>query len=215
MYALVGVSLSQVTPCSLGKLKRRNWASRHAPPSGYPSSAWRWIQGMVEPKNCVIPPSSTSIWKSFFWKPFCFRLRTSTSASQLQFLMVFREDFREYADVCFREFGDRVKYWSTLNEPNIVSLGGYDQGIIPPERCSYPFGLRNCTAGNSSVEPYIATHNQLLAHAEAARVYKEKYQASSNTFIDNLWPAFFTSWEEQEERKTEYYFLHRPNKMVG
>ncbi|CAN6468121.1 unnamed protein product [Victoria cruziana] len=110
------------------------------------------------------------------------------------------EDFREYADVCFREFGDRVKYWSTLNEPNIVSLGGYDQGSIPPERCSYPFGLRNCTAGNSSVEPYIATHNQLLAHAEAARVYKEKYQAKQNGWIGI---SIFTFWMEPHTNSTE------------
>ena len=58
------------------------------------------------------------------------------------FLFGCRKDFTEYADVCFREFGDRVLYWSTINEGNIFSLGGYDTGIAPPQRCSPPFG--NC-----------------------------------------------------------------------
>ena len=32
--------------------------------------------------------------------------------------------FEEYADLCFREFGDIVKFWITLNEPRVTSLGG-------------------------------------------------------------------------------------------
>ena len=33
--------------------------------------------------------------------------------------------FEEYADLCFREFGDLVKFWITLNEPRVTSLGGH------------------------------------------------------------------------------------------
>ena len=33
-------------------------------------------------------------------------------------------DFAEYADICFRAFGDRVKHWSTFNEPwTFVEVG--------------------------------------------------------------------------------------------
>ncbi|EOX95067.1 Beta glucosidase 11, putative isoform 3 [Theobroma cacao] len=92
------------------------------------------------------------------------------------------KDFTAYANVCFREFGDRVSYWTTVNEPNVFAIGGYDQGVIPPRHCSSPFGV-NCTRGDSSTEPYTVVHNILLAHASAARLYKRKYQEKQNGFI--------------------------------
>ncbi|BBH05461.1 beta glucosidase 11 [Prunus dulcis] len=93
-----------------------------------------------------------------------------------------RKDFTAYADVCFKTFGDRVLYWTTMNEPNVFSLGGYDIGFLPPQRCSAPFGA-NCSRGNSSVEPYIAVHHLLLSHASAARLYKKKYQDKQHGFV--------------------------------
>ncbi|XWS31726.1 hypothetical protein CRYUN_Cryun23aG0100400 [Craigia yunnanensis] len=92
------------------------------------------------------------------------------------------KDFTTYADVCFGAFGDRVSYWTTVNEPNVFAVGGYDGGIVPPRHCSPPFGI-NCTRGNSSFEPYIAVHNILLSHASAARLYKKKYQGKQHGFI--------------------------------
>ncbi|OWM69098.1 hypothetical protein CDL15_Pgr025285 [Punica granatum] len=89
------------------------------------------------------------------------------------------KDFTVYAEVCFREFGDRIRHWTTFNEANVFVLAGYDSGILPPQRCSFPFGLVNCSQGNSSIEPYLAAHNILLAHASAARTYKNIYQAKN------------------------------------
>ncbi|KAL6627634.1 hypothetical protein ACP70R_031360 [Stipagrostis hirtigluma subsp. patula] len=90
-------------------------------------------------------------------------------------------DFTAYADVCFREFGDRVTNWTTLNEPNAFALLGYDAGTGPPGRCSKPFG--NCLKGNSVYEPYIVAHHSLLAHSSAASLYKSTYQEKQRGLI--------------------------------
>ncbi|CAL9208202.1 unnamed protein product [Musa hybrid cultivar] len=92
------------------------------------------------------------------------------------------DDFTAFADVCFKNFGDRVPRWTTVVEPNIMSLGAFDVAILPPNRCSYPFGI-NCTVGNSTTEPYIVVHNVLLAHASIVKLYKSKYQAEQNGWI--------------------------------
>ncbi|XP_027923148.1 cyanogenic beta-glucosidase-like [Vigna unguiculata] len=46
------------------------------------------------------------------------------------------KDFRDYADVCFKAFGDRVKHWVTLNEPWTYNINGYANGTMALGRCS-------------------------------------------------------------------------------
>ncbi|XP_065633451.1 beta-glucosidase 17 isoform X3 [Quercus suber] len=85
-------------------------------------------------------------------------------------------DFYHYADFCFKEFGDRVKNWTTFNEPNTFSSEGYATGNTAPGRCSSYVG--NCTFGNSGTEPYVVAHHIILSHATAVKLYRENYQAS-------------------------------------
>ncbi|CAK9179497.1 unnamed protein product [Ilex paraguariensis] len=92
-----------------------------------------------------------------------------------------QEDFVHLAEICFKSFGDRVKYWMTINEPNLFIELAYEQGLYPPARCSAPFG--NCSAGNSDVEPLVAMHNMLLAHAKAAKLYREQFQPTQGGSI--------------------------------
>ncbi|CAA7043660.1 unnamed protein product [Microthlaspi erraticum] len=123
------------------------------------------------------------------------------------------DDFSAFADVCFREFGNVVKFWSTINEPNMLALAGYDLGIVPPAHCSPPFGLVNCSRGNSSTEPYISLHNMLLAHASASRLYKTKYKNKQNGYIGMTCFAFWlvpnTSSEEDQiaTQRAKDFFL--------
>ncbi|MCB0657526.1 MAG: beta-glucosidase [Saprospiraceae bacterium] len=78
--------------------------------------------------------------------------------------------FADYAEVCFSHYGDRVKHWITLNEPWVVAMLGYGQGIFAPGRIS-----------NS--DPYRAGHQLLLAHAQAVERYRSKYQPSQGGVI--------------------------------
>ncbi|GMH42844.1 hypothetical protein BSKO_10763 [Bryopsis sp. KO-2023] len=73
--------------------------------------------------------------------------------------------FAAYARLCFQHFGDRVKWWITLNEPWCSALLGYGTGEHAPGRTCAP-----------AVEPYLAAHSLLLAHAKAVQVYKKEFQ---------------------------------------
>lgn len=82
-------------------------------------------------------------------------------------------DFTAYTDFCFATFGDRVKYWITINEPWTFIYLGYVAGTFAPGRCS---DRTKCMQGNSSTEGYLAAHNVLLAHASSVQLYRKKYQ---------------------------------------
>ncbi|ESW19738.1 hypothetical protein PHAVU_006G151300 [Phaseolus vulgaris] len=109
------------------------------------------------------------------------------------------EDFKYYADICFKNFGDRVKYWITFNEPNVAFIRGYRIGIWPPGRCSGSFG--NCSVGgNSEKEPFIVGSNFLLAHASIVGLYRTKYQKKQGGKIGL---AVHTMWFEPISNSSE------------
>jgi len=76
--------------------------------------------------------------------------------------------FANYASVCYREFGDDVKDWITLNEPWVTSVQGYGIGDHAP-------GIKNL-----GTDVYVAAHNQIRAHAKAYRLYHAQYAATQN-----------------------------------
>ncbi|KAF7824490.1 vicianin hydrolase-like [Senna tora] len=128
-------------------------------------------------------------------------------------------DYRDYADFCFKTFGDRVKNWVTFNEPYVFISNGYASGNFPPVRCSDYEG--NCTAGNSATEPYIVGHHWLLSHAAAVRLYKDKYQASQKGEIGITLVTFWyypktntTADIEARKRAIDFWFGWHANPLV-
>jgi beta-glucosidase len=67
--------------------------------------------------------------------------------------------FADYAEIMFRRLDDRVARWATLNEPWVVSDGGYLHGALAP-------GHRNL------YEAPIASHNLMRSHGAAVQVYR-------------------------------------------
>ncbi|XP_047312635.1 beta-glucosidase 44-like [Impatiens glandulifera] len=115
------------------------------------------------------------------------------------------KDYADYADFCFKTYGDKVKNWMTFNEPRVVSALGYDDGTHAPGRCSKPYG--NCTEGDSATEPYIVAHNLLLSHAAAVKIYREKYQDKQKGRIGIL--LDFVWYESLTRGKADNYAAQR------
>lgn len=67
--------------------------------------------------------------------------------------------FSDYAEVCAKHFGDRVKNWLVLNEPMVFTGAGYFLGIHAPGRT----GLKNF---------FPAVHHVVLSMAEGGRILK-------------------------------------------
>jgi 6-phospho-beta-glucosidase len=74
--------------------------------------------------------------------------------------------YKNYAKILFKHYGDRVKYWLTINEQNIDTLGGGDLGTL---NISPEFG----GSSNHLREIYQQNHNMFLAQAEAMKLCHE------------------------------------------
>uniref|UniRef100_A0A803MRS8 Beta-glucosidase n=1 Tax=Chenopodium quinoa TaxID=63459 RepID=A0A803MRS8_CHEQI len=90
-------------------------------------------------------------------------------------------DFQNYADLCFREYGNKVKHWITLNEPLSYSTGIYSTGVFSSKQCSTLNPLK-CNI-DLATDPYKVAHYQILAHGAAVQIYRQKYQASQKGVI--------------------------------
>ena len=76
------------------------------------------------------------------------------------------QDFADYARICFHYFGDRVKYWITINEGWTVAIHGYEEASNAP-------GVLGEDIGGTG-KPYLIGHHLLLSHAKAVKVFREE-----------------------------------------
>jgi 6-phospho-beta-glucosidase len=68
--------------------------------------------------------------------------------------------FNEYAKVCYKHFGDRVKHWITFNEAIVFVFAGYLNKSHPP-------------AVSNGLRAFSVSHNVNLAHAKAVVSFRE------------------------------------------
>jgi beta-glucosidase len=96
--------------------------------------------------------------------------------------------FADYARVVFRKLDDRVRFWATLNEPWVITDGGYLHGTLAP-------GHR------SAFETAIAAHNLLRAHGAAVRAYRSGGRHAIGLVV-NLEPKYPASSSARDRDAT-------------
>lgn len=76
-----------------------------------------------------------------------------------------QDAFVDFAAFCFAEYGDKVTYWITINEPWSVVAGQYIIGHFPPNiQYDLPKAIQ-------------AMHHMMVSHARIVNLYKEKKYA--------------------------------------
>jgi beta-glucosidase len=95
--------------------------------------------------------------------------------------------FGDYATTMFDALGDRIEMWSTLNEPWVVTDGGYLFGGMAP--------------GHSNLfEAPIAAHNLLRAHGTAVERFRSTKGAAKGKIgiVVNLEPKYPASQSAED-----------------
>ena len=109
--------------------------------------------------------------------------------------------FAEYGSVLYRALDGRVKKWVTLNEPWVVTDGGYLHGALAP-------GHR------SKYEAPIASHNLMRAHGAAVKAYRAigKHEIGLVVNIEPKYPASESAADMAAVRRAHAYmneqYLH-------
>ncbi|XP_015181997.1 PREDICTED: myrosinase 1-like isoform X2 [Polistes dominula] len=75
--------------------------------------------------------------------------------------------FVNYSRIIFREFGQKVKLFFTINEPTVICSG---------------YGLSEFAPGTNLTEigPYLCMHNILKAHAKVYHMYDKEFRPQQN-----------------------------------
>jgi beta-glucosidase len=105
--------------------------------------------------------------------------------------------FGDYATTMFDALGDRVNLWSTLNEPWVVTDGGYLSGVLAP--------------GHSNLfEPPIAAHNLLRSHGTAVERFRAANAGKTGKIgitvnLEPKYPASDSLEDETAVRRADAY----------
>jgi len=96
----------------------------------------------------------------------------------------FVEWFVHYATICFREFGDRVKLWNTVNEPKLTIYGPYSFARSAPYIRDEALALKS-------------THNMLIAHFRCVKILHEMWPDAQIGAVNNAGKCYSMSFEAE------------------
>ncbi len=98
--------------------------------------------------------------------------------------------FVDYATVCFKAFGDRVKLWNTVNEPKLSVYGTYSWAGYAPYIKDEGLALQ-------------ATHNMLIAHFRCVKILHELWPDAQIGAVNNAGKCFSLSFEPEDIEAAE------------
>ncbi len=115
--------------------------------------------------------------------------------------------FVAYAKTCFEAFGDRVDYWSTVNEPITNITNAYARAATAPFLKDMGLAMK-------------ATHNMLLAHYKTIKLYKSMGFSGKIGAVNHLVPPYTVSNSPEDRAAAErwaatYYDLWMEPMLLG
>ncbi|RLN54205.1 hypothetical protein BBJ29_008137 [Phytophthora kernoviae] len=92
--------------------------------------------------------------------------------------------FEDYATLMFKEFGSKVNFWTTFNEP--LGLVGYGYGMgfpnMPPSHRGSP------------TEAYAVSYGVLMCHAKAVKKFRELRESGVVAATSRIGIVLVSSW---------------------
>lgn len=104
--------------------------------------------------------------------------------------------FSDYANVCSRNFGDRVNHWMVMNEPMVFTGAGYFLGVHAPGRT----GLKNF---------FPAVHHAVMSMAAGGKILKEacpRAEIGTTFSCSHIEPYSQRSWDIAAARRADLLF---------
>ncbi|MBS1992213.1 MAG: beta-glucosidase [Cyanobacteria bacterium SZAS LIN-3] len=132
--------------------------------------------------------------------------------------------FADYAALCVKRFGDRVKNWATFNEPEVIVAGYIGDGLAPglsnPKlrvavghhlMVAHGLALRAMREINSEIKvgivlnlvPCEASDGE---NAEAVKAARTLWQRNYAWYLDGLFKARYPDVVLQEAKENEFSF---------
>lgn len=110
-------------------------------------------------------------------------------------------DFVNYAKRAFQEFGGKVKHWMTINEPEVITSGGYFMGDMPPGKQDWQLA---------------ATHlrNLMEAHVQAYHAMKGTTALLAPPSINSLCVYRIAKRKERTDRHRQKRVLFRTQQRL-